>query len=430
MEGCAAPRLPAGCPCCCRLCAARQGPRGSPSESASLSRHALDKARALSRAGPSSCPWLASCAGRAAALVLQGQLLPRLACLPSLASLELHVDKVSRPPSCPVLSPACPRSPASPAAMLLAWAAHQLTTHFSANPPPAGPVLQVAGSLAELSEALPGLTHLSLRCRMESAALAPGLLEGLSQAGAGARRRVSASRGACRATAAACPPPCPPLPNCLRLACANPNPPNPLPHSHPPTHLHIMQLRRLELENVRVAQFTPRLAQALCHLSYLACTGEAAAAPSTTGACCLRTAVEPILLPRSTPTAPADSLLAAAQVAAALPPLGLVPLPLLHADVLAGNATSAAPCRPTHRCLNSSALSFGACRRAGRAAAAARGGAAVAGPSPPGLPAAPAAGPAGRGGNARKRAGLPGPAQPHPGCLRGRGVARGAAPAE
>ncbi len=36
-----------------------------------------------------------------------------------------------------------------------------------------------------------------------------------------------------------------------------------------------MQLRCIELENVRVAQFTPRLAQALSQLTRLACTGEA-----------------------------------------------------------------------------------------------------------------------------------------------------------
>ncbi|KAL4428492.1 hypothetical protein ABPG75_002581 [Micractinium tetrahymenae] len=108
--------------------------------------------------------------GREAALAVQGQLLVDLACLPALSSLELHVDKI-------------------------------------------------AGSLAELAAALPGLTHLSLCCRMESAALAPELLEGLSQ------------------------------------------------------------LRRLELENVRLAQFTPRLAQALSQLTHLSCADVLAAQP-------------------------------------------------------------------------------------------------------------------------------------------------------
>ena len=34
-----------------------------------------------------------------------------------------------------------------------------------------------------------------------------------------------------------------------------------------------MQLRRLEIANVRLAQFTPRLAQALSQLSHLSCSG-------------------------------------------------------------------------------------------------------------------------------------------------------------
>ncbi len=59
-------------------------------------------------------------------------------------------------------------------------------------PPP-----QIVGSLAELSAALPGLTRLCLRCRMESAALAPELLEGLSQVDAGTQRRTPLSQAAC-----------------------------------------------------------------------------------------------------------------------------------------------------------------------------------------------------------------------------------------
>lgn len=74
-------------------------------------------------------------------------------------------------------------------------------------------LLQLEGSTAGLSSALSALTHLALRCRLESAALAPGLLEGLSS------------------------------------------------------------LRRLELSSLRIAQFTPRLAQALGRLTHLSCSG-------------------------------------------------------------------------------------------------------------------------------------------------------------
>lgn len=76
------------------------------------------------------------------------------------------------------------------------------------------PRLQLEGSTVGLSAALSALTHLALRCRLESAALAPGLLEGLSS------------------------------------------------------------LRRLELSSLRIAQFTPRLAQALGRLTHLSCSGE------------------------------------------------------------------------------------------------------------------------------------------------------------
>ena len=37
--------------------------------------------------------------------------------------------------------------------------------------------------------------------------------------------------------------------------------------------MRFLQLRRLELANVRLAQFTPRLAQALSQLSHLSCSG-------------------------------------------------------------------------------------------------------------------------------------------------------------
>jgi hypothetical protein len=42
-------------------------------------------------------------------------------------------------------------------------------------------LLQLSGSTAELATSLAGLTRLGLRCRLESAALAPEFLEGLSQ---------------------------------------------------------------------------------------------------------------------------------------------------------------------------------------------------------------------------------------------------------
>lgn len=82
--------------------------------------------------------------------------------------------------------------------------------------PPPSFALQLDGSTAGLAPALSSLTRLSLRCRLESAALAPDFPEGLSQ------------------------------------------------------------LRRLELGCLRLAQFTPRLAQALSQLTHLACTGEGA----------------------------------------------------------------------------------------------------------------------------------------------------------
>ncbi|PSC69897.1 Kazal-type serine protease inhibitor domain-containing [Micractinium conductrix] len=115
-----------------------------------------------------ACP--ARAAGLSHAFTLEGAALAGLGCLPQLASLDLLVDKMG-------------------------------------------------GSTADVAAALPGLTRLCLRCRMESAALAPELLEGLSQ------------------------------------------------------------LRRLELDTVRVAQFTPRLAQALAQLTHLACTDVLAAQP-------------------------------------------------------------------------------------------------------------------------------------------------------
>ncbi|EFN55411.1 hypothetical protein CHLNCDRAFT_134537 [Chlorella variabilis] len=79
--------------------------------------------------------------------------------------------------------------------------------------------LRLVGSTSGVVTALAGLTQLALSCRMESAALAPDLLEGLSQ------------------------------------------------------------LRRLELRTVRLAQFTPRLAQALARLTHLACADVLAAQP-------------------------------------------------------------------------------------------------------------------------------------------------------
>ncbi|KAL4858951.1 Volume-regulated anion channel subunit [Chlorella vulgaris] len=79
--------------------------------------------------------------------------------------------------------------------------------------------LHIIGSTCDLSAALVGLTRLSLRCRIESAALAPGFLEGLSQ------------------------------------------------------------LRHLELGTVRLAQFSPLLARALGRLTHLACSDVLAAQP-------------------------------------------------------------------------------------------------------------------------------------------------------
>lgn len=88
------------------------------------------------------CPGLHSlvlaCQARAEgpsnALVVHGELLAGLACLPCLSSLDLHVDKI-------------------------------------------------VGSTADVATALAGLTQLSICCRMEAAALDPQLLEGLSQVG-------------------------------------------------------------------------------------------------------------------------------------------------------------------------------------------------------------------------------------------------------
>jgi len=48
------------------------------------------------------------------------------------------------------------------------------------------------------------------------------------------------------------------------MPCTLPN--NTLPYP-------LLQLRRLELASVRLAQFTPRLAQALSGLTYLSCSG-------------------------------------------------------------------------------------------------------------------------------------------------------------
>jgi hypothetical protein len=122
------------------------------------------KLQSLAVAGPHSLT------GPAAALVLRGEALAGLSTLQSLRSLDLLLDKL-------------------------------------------------VGSTRELGAALSRLTHLALRCRMESVAVAPEFLEGLSQ------------------------------------------------------------LRRLELASLRVAQFTPRLAQALSGLTYLSCSDLLAARP-------------------------------------------------------------------------------------------------------------------------------------------------------
>lgn len=154
---------------------------------AGLNAPRLEEVRFSEVAGPvgdaalgllTNCPNLRSLAvsgpqcltGPMAALVLRGEALAALGSLHSLRSLDLLIDKL-------------------------------------------------VGSTRELGSALSRLTHLALRCRMESVAVAPEFLEGLSQ------------------------------------------------------------LRRLELASLRLAQFTPRLAQALSSLTHLSCSDLLAARP-------------------------------------------------------------------------------------------------------------------------------------------------------
>ncbi len=121
---------------------------------------------------------------------------------------------------------------------------------------------QIVGSTSGVASALSGLTQLSLSCRLELAALAPDFLESLSQV---------CLLLSCQSL---------PTSRCQPVACCFcfcwlllPLPP--IPALLPLTLLSklSLQLRRLELGTVRLAQFTPRLAQALGHLTYLACAG-------------------------------------------------------------------------------------------------------------------------------------------------------------
>lgn len=139
------------------------------------------------------------CAGPSEALALGGEALAGLSALRSLRSLDLHIDKagvsdislvciISRIRSCgcmdraalAAMQPSCrTASTYSPASCHSAPMLRPLR--------PRHPRPQLEGSTRELGCALSGLTRLALRCRLESVALAPEFLEGLSQVGRLAR---------------------------------------------------------------------------------------------------------------------------------------------------------------------------------------------------------------------------------------------------
>lgn len=133
-----------------------------------------------------------------------------------------------------------------------------------------------------------------------------------------------------------------------------------------------LQLRRLELGGVRLAQCTPRLVQALSQLTFLSCCG---ALCMLRGLLCRMDGGRCAMPPQAPPAAPPDS----------------------------------------HH------------RRAGSETAPACGHHSVGGPAPPGLPPGAAAGASGRWRHARRRAGLQRPARPHAARRGGRRLAGGRA---
>lgn len=141
-----------------------------------------------------------------------------------------------------------------------------LTCPFSCLPCAA----QLVGSTRELGAALSHLTHLALRCRVESVAVAPEFLESLSQVGA-ALAHVQDARLPSSASHTCASPGCP----YVSHAAAATTTLRPTRHSASLYAVWLpLQLRRLELASLRLAQFTPRLAQALSGLTYLSCSGK------------------------------------------------------------------------------------------------------------------------------------------------------------
>lgn len=148
-------------------------------------------------------------AGPMAALVLRGEALAALGSLQSLRSLDLLIDKVGAGEAlCSERISGCTCEVASGqrlmigkvgagvACSIVQGASQAADARLRAQHSAPGPNVcccvlnhrpcahlspQLVGSTRELGSALSRLTHLALRCRMESVAVAPEFLEGLSQ---------------------------------------------------------------------------------------------------------------------------------------------------------------------------------------------------------------------------------------------------------